>query len=66
MTPEGNIEYTLKSMYLDRTGEPIEVAPGSGYRVRIPLPENVPINGVSKGLLLRNLEKIRLEPENQS
>ena len=66
MTPEGNIEYTLKSMYLDRTGEPIEVAPGSGYQVRIPLPENVPINGVSKGLLLRNLEKIRLEPENQN
>jgi len=56
MTPEGNVECTLDAMYQDRTGEPIEVAPGSGYQVRIPLPENVPVNGISQGLLLRNLE----------
>ena len=57
MTPEGNTEYTLDAMHLDRTGESIKVAPGSGYQVRISLPENVPINGVSKGLLLRSLDK---------
>jgi putative protease len=57
MTPGGNIEYTLESMYQDRTGEPMEVAPGSGYQVRIPLPENVPVEEITRGLLLRNLEK---------
>lgn len=57
MTPEGNIEYTLDSMVQDRSGEPIEVAPGSGYQVRIPLPENVPVKQITRGLLLRNLQK---------
>jgi len=57
MTPGGNIECTLESMYQDRTGDPIEVAPGSGYQVRIPLPENLPTEEITKGLLLRNLEK---------
>ncbi len=55
MTPEGNIQYTLDSMVQDRGGEPIEVAPGSGYQVRIPLPENVPVKEITRGLLLRNL-----------
>ncbi|MEE8387410.1 MAG: tRNA 5-hydroxyuridine modification protein YegQ [Acidiferrobacterales bacterium] len=57
MTPGGNIEYTLESMVQDRNGEAIQVAPGSGHRVRIPLPENVPTGEITKGLLLRNLEK---------
>ncbi len=57
MTPEGNIEYILDSMVQDRNGEAIQVAPGSGHRVRIPLPENVPTNEITRGLLLRNLEK---------
>ena len=57
MTPGGNIEYTLDSMVQDRNGEAIQVAPGSGHRVRIPLPENVPTGEITKGLLLRNLEK---------
>ena len=56
MTPEGNTEYLLDAMCLDRTGESIEVAPGSGYQVRIPLPENVSVEGIIKGLLLRNLQ----------
>jgi putative protease len=57
MTPGGNIEYTLESMYQDRTGDPMEVAPGSGYQVRILLPENVPVEEITRGLLLRKLEK---------
>jgi putative protease len=57
MTPGGNIEYTLESMYQDRTGDPMEVAPGSGYQVRILLPENVPVEEITSGLLLRKLEK---------
>jgi len=58
MTPEGNTEYILDAMYLDRTGESIKVAPGSGYQVRIPLPENVSVEGIAEGLLLRNLQKL--------
>jgi len=58
MTPDGNVEYGLDEMQHEVTGEPIEVAPGSGYRVRIPLPENVSTTHINRGLILR-----RLEPE---
>ena len=33
------------------------VAPGSGHHVRIPLPENIPVEHIDKGLLLRSLDK---------
>ncbi|MFO7593747.1 MAG: tRNA 5-hydroxyuridine modification protein YegQ [Pseudomonadota bacterium] len=38
MTPAGNRTITLESMQNDK-GEPMEMVPGGGYRVRIPLPE---------------------------
>ncbi len=54
MTPEGNLEYVLDRMYRERNGESIKVAPGSGHRVRIPLPGNASSANITKGLLLRN------------
>ncbi len=36
--PEGNLDLRLEKME-DCNGNPMEVAPGSGYEVRIPLPE---------------------------
>lgn len=65
MTPGGNIECTLDYMYQERSGEPIEVAPGSGYQVRIPLPEEVPASEITQGLLLRNLQKNNVKPGNK-
>jgi len=37
MMPDGNVSFVLESM-LDKGGNPTEVAPGSGHRVRIPAP----------------------------
>jgi U32 family peptidase len=37
MTPAGNQRFRLEAMH-SLTGEPLEVAPGDGWRVRIPLP----------------------------
>ncbi|MCP4878811.1 MAG: U32 family peptidase, partial [Gammaproteobacteria bacterium] len=54
MTPEGNLEYVLDRMYREKNGEPIKVAPGSGHRVRIPLPGDAASANITKGLLLRN------------
>nr|WP_218147811.1 tRNA 5-hydroxyuridine modification protein YegQ [Nitrosomonas sp. Nm166] len=38
--PTGNQVVELSSM-VDVTGQPVQVAPGSGHRVKIPLPKNV-------------------------
>jgi len=38
--PGGNLEIRLETL-LDRDGSPVEVAPGSGHEVRIPLPEGL-------------------------
>ena len=57
MTPEGNIQYQLGTIHQERNGEAMTVAPGSGHHVRIPLPENIPVEHIDKGLLLRSLDK---------
>ncbi len=53
MTPGGNITFTLEQME-NRKGEMVEVAPGSGHRMRIPLPADLP-GTTDFGLLLRNI-----------
>jgi putative protease len=58
MTPAGNIEFRLAEMVQERNGETLDVAPGSGHRVRIPLPPEMATVNVDKGLLLRSLDKI--------
>ncbi|MCP4488077.1 MAG: tRNA 5-hydroxyuridine modification protein YegQ [Gammaproteobacteria bacterium] len=57
MTPDGNIEYRLNAMQQERSGEAIDVAPGSGHQVRIPIPDDLPSMHVDKCLLLRSLDK---------
>ncbi|MEQ5255435.1 tRNA 5-hydroxyuridine modification protein YegQ [Providencia rettgeri] len=51
MTPAGNIVFTLDSL-ANRKGEAIDVAPGNGHVVYLPIPEDVDVNF---GLLIRNL-----------
>ena len=51
MTPSGNHSFVLQSL-LDRHGQPIEVAPGTGYTVRIPKPDGL---DARHALLLRYL-----------
>ncbi|MBQ0267237.1 tRNA 5-hydroxyuridine modification protein YegQ [Providencia huaxiensis] len=51
MTPAGNIVFTLDAL-TNRKGEAIEVAPGNGHVVYLPIPEDVDVNF---GLLIRNL-----------
>lgn len=51
MTPSGNIVFTLDAL-TSRKGESIEVAPGNGHVVYLPIPEDVDVNF---GLLIRNL-----------
>ncbi len=48
--PEGNLSFRLEEM-LDIHGDPLQVAPGSGWQVRIPLPKPAG----KHGLLTRNL-----------
>ncbi|WP_058969256.1 prephenate-dependent tRNA uridine(34) hydroxylase TrhP [Type-D symbiont of Plautia stali] len=50
MTPEGNLNCTLETMQNDK-GAAVDVAPGDGHRVWIPVPETVDL---SFALLLRN------------
>lgn len=51
MTPAGNIVFTLDSL-TNRKGESVDVAPGNGHVVYLPIPEDVDVNF---GLLIRNL-----------
>jgi putative protease len=51
MTPAGNYSFPLKEIHSDE-GEKMEVAPGSGYIVRIPAPEGI---DTSFGLLMKSL-----------
>ncbi|WP_419582944.1 U32 family peptidase C-terminal domain-containing protein, partial [Thiolapillus sp.] len=39
VTPSGNMAFDLTQMQ-DRDGKPLETAPGSGWQVRIPLPQS--------------------------
>ncbi|MBM7454357.1 putative protease [Oceanisphaera litoralis] len=52
MTPKGNLTFTLAQLK-NRKGEAIEVAPGSGHVVWLPLPESV---DAGFGILLRHLD----------
>ncbi|PLV48734.1 tRNA 5-hydroxyuridine modification protein YegQ [Erwinia sp. B116] len=51
MTPAGNLHFTLAQMENGK-GQPVNVAPGNGHRVWLPLPEAV---DVAYALLVRNL-----------
>ncbi|UBX48787.1 tRNA 5-hydroxyuridine modification protein YegQ [Providencia alcalifaciens] len=51
MTPSGNIVFTLDAL-TNRKGESVDVAPGNGHVVYLPIPEDVDVNF---GLLIRNL-----------
>jgi len=59
LTPAGNIPFQLSDMFRHDSNELLEVAPGSGYRVDIVLPElerdQLPATVLEKGLLVRNL-----------
>ena len=52
MTPQGNHTFNLAHLE-NRHGESVDVAPGSGHRVKIPRPEGVQVDEFS--LLVRNL-----------
>jgi len=54
MTPSGNVEFILTSL-TDRNGNPRDDAPGSGFVVRVPHPQDCPEGDLSKALLIRNL-----------
>lgn len=51
MTPNGNIQFTLESMQ-DKKGQPVDIAPGNGHIMYLPIPEDI---NVEYGLLIRNL-----------
>jgi len=59
LTPGGNIPFQLGDMFRHNSDELLEVAPGSGYRVDIQLPELAKVlltsGALDKGLLVRNL-----------
>ncbi len=50
LTPAGNVSFMLNEMQ-DKDGKPLEVAPGGGWKVRIPLPAEAG----EYGLLVRDL-----------
>jgi putative protease len=52
MTPQGNISFTLEQLQ-NRKGEQIDVAPGNGHIVYLPIPAEVDVN---YGILLRNFD----------
>jgi putative protease len=51
MTPSGNYTFPLKKMY-NQEGESMDIAPGSGYIVRVPAPEDI---DAGFGLLMKSL-----------
>ena len=52
MTPQGNLNLRLEKLE-NKRGEPIEVAPGDGHTVYLPVPESVDLR---YALLMRELE----------
>jgi len=55
MTPIGNYHFVLEQMQSTK-GEPLEVAPGSGWVVKIKLPESVDMDNIKNhALLVRDL-----------
>jgi putative protease len=59
LTPAGNFSFQLQDMFQADSAKPMQVAPGSGYRVDIALPEaahdRLTMETLDKGLLVRNL-----------
>ncbi len=53
MAPGGNITFNLSSM-VNRWGKDVDVAPGSGHIMTIPIPEGAPTD-LEYALLMRNL-----------
>lgn len=51
MTPQGNINFKLEQLQ-NRKGELVDVAPGSGHVLYMPVPKEIDL---SHGLLMRNL-----------
>lgn len=51
MTPQGNLNFTLEQLQ-NRKGELVDVAPGSGHILYMPVPKEIDL---SHGLLMRNL-----------
>ena len=51
MTPQGNLNFTLEELQT-RKGELVDVAPGSGHILYMPVPKEIDLN---HGLLMRNL-----------
>jgi putative protease len=51
MTPQGNLNFTLDELQT-RKGERVDVAPGSGHILYMPVPKEIDIN---HGLLMRHL-----------
>ncbi len=54
MTPAGNLSFDLEHL-LDKNGANTDVAPGSGHRVRIPLPTEIPESALQYGLVVKAL-----------
>ena len=52
MTPQGNISFTLEMMENSK-GHAVDVAPGDGHTVWLPVPADLPLE---YGLLMRNLD----------
>jgi putative protease len=59
LTPAGNMSFQLRDMFKQGSDQAMQVAPGSGYRVDILLPETAPQwltrEALTRGLLVRNL-----------
>ncbi|MFD2230854.1 tRNA 5-hydroxyuridine modification protein YegQ [Alkalimarinus sediminis] len=53
MAPGGNITFTLESI-INRKNQSVDVAPGSGHQMKLPLPEGAP-EDLTYALLMRNL-----------
>ena len=55
--PSGNVTFDLAEMK-NRDGQPVDVAPGSGHVVKIPVPDEVNINAVDEfAMLVRYLPR---------
>jgi putative protease len=55
MTPMGNHRFALESL-LNKHGKAIDVAPGSGHRVKIPLNISASAEAMRFGLLVKNIQ----------
>jgi len=63
VTPSGNITFDLPEIR-NRDDQPVDVAPGSGHVVKIPLPEDIDPGTVNEfSMLVRYLP--RTPPESQ-